>query len=124
MPSGILLPAANAMFVMSEPAAMPAPADTRNERRLNIFDPSSVLDAGVQAITPWRVKPPYVSSHWRRSGILGGGRRRLDGRRDRPVIGCGTPRSVMTAAEWPRNCLPLRRHRLRERLAQLPHVRR
>ena len=52
--------AANAMEDTSEPAAIPAPADTRNERRLNIFYPSSVLDAGVQAITPWRVKPPYV----------------------------------------------------------------
>jgi hypothetical protein len=46
MPRGILLPAANVTLDMIDPAAMPAPADTRNERRLNILDPSWLMWSG------------------------------------------------------------------------------
>src|SRR4051794_29239588 len=43
MPSGIFAPAAKDIGDITDPAAMPAPADTRNERLLNIEVPLTLF---------------------------------------------------------------------------------
>src|SRR5690349_8079871 len=60
MPSGTLLPAANDKEGIIEPAAIPAPAETRNERRLIMHAPLYV----VMTRTPsWpRVRTPEYTA--------------------------------------------------------------